>query len=76
MSPYDPPMQDALTRLHGLGLSDSSALAVLYRQLTEQSYLLASLDYFWVSAWLSLAVLLLVWLAKRPSGGAAPAAAD
>jgi DHA2 family multidrug resistance protein len=76
MSPYDPPMQDALTRLHGLGLSDSSALAVLYRQLTEQSYLLASLDYFWVSAWLSLVVLLLVWLAKRPSGGAAPAAAD
>jgi DHA2 family multidrug resistance protein len=76
MSPYDPPMQEALTRLHGLGLSDSSALAVLYRQLTEQSYLLASLDYFWVSAWLSLAVLLLVWFAKRPSGGGAPAAAD
>ncbi len=75
-SVFDLPMQEALTRLHALGLTDSSALALLNRQLTGQAYLLSSLDYFWISAWLSLAVLTLVWLAKRPSGGGAPAAAD
>jgi hypothetical protein len=39
--------------------------------------LLSSLDYFWISSWLMLALIALVWLTRHPhSGGAAHAAAD
>lgn len=76
-SVYDAPMQHALTQMQALGLSDSAALAALERQMVGQAYLLSSLDYFWLSSWLTLFMIALVWLARRPhSGGATHAAAD
>lgn len=76
-STFDVPMQQALDHLHSLGMSDGTALAALNRQLVGQSYLLSSIDYFWISAWLTLFMIALVWLARRPStGGTAHVAAD
>ncbi len=76
-SAYDAPMQQALAHLHSLGMSDSAALAALNKQMVNQAYLLSSLDYFWISSWLTLAMIGLVWLARRPhTGGAAHVAAD
>lgn len=76
-SAYDAPMQEALTQMHSLGMSDSAALAALNKQMVGQAYLLSSLDYFWISSWLTLAMIALVWLTRRPhTGGAAHVAAD
>jgi len=75
-SAYDPSMQQALDSLHSMGLSDAAAYAALNRQVVGQAYLLSSVDYFWISAVLSIALISLVWLAKRPTGSAAPVAAD
>jgi len=76
-SVYDPQMQEALTRAHSLGLTDSAALAALNKQMVGQAYLLSSLDYFWISSWLTLAMIGLVWFARRPSqAGTAHVAAD
>jgi DHA2 family multidrug resistance protein len=76
-SAYDAPMQQALTHLHSLGLSDSAALAALNKEMVGQAYLLSSIDYFWISSWLTLGMIALVWLARRPqTGGAAHVAAD
>lgn len=76
-SAFDAPMQQALTHMHSLGMSDSAALAALNKQMVGQAYLLSSLDYFWISSWLTLFLIALVWLARRPStGGAAHVAAD
>jgi len=76
-SVYDAPMQQALTQMHSLGMSDGTALAALNQQMVGQAYLLSSLDYFWISSWLTLAMIALVWLARRPAtGGAAHAAAE
>lgn len=76
-SAYDAPMQQALEHMHSLGLSDSAALAALNKQMVNQAYLLSSIDYFWISSWLTLAMIALVWLARRPhTGGAAHVAAD
>jgi DHA2 family multidrug resistance protein len=70
-------MQEALSRLHALGMSDSAAIAALNKQMVNQAYLLSSLDYFWISSWLTLAMIALVWFTRRPStGGAAHVAAD
>ena len=52
-----------------------AATGVLAQSLVHQAYLLSSLDFFWISGWLSLIPLVLVWLARRPSGGGGHAVA-
>jgi DHA2 family multidrug resistance protein len=47
---------------------------VLAQGLEHQAYLLSSLDYFWISGWLTLLPLGLVWLTRRPRGAAMVAA--
>jgi len=34
--------------------------------MVEQSYMLSSLDVFWASTWVALALVPLVWLTRRP----------
>jgi DHA2 family multidrug resistance protein len=47
----------------------------LTRGLVEQSYLLSSLDYFYVSAWITLGMIGIVWFARRPRVASGVAAA-
>jgi DHA2 family multidrug resistance protein len=76
-SVYDPSMQHAMTGLHHFGFTDPQSYAVLAHNLVQQAYLLASLDLFWISGWLAVAMIGVVWLARRSiSGGGAPVAAD
>ena len=74
-SVFDPALQQAMKGLHAAGMTDPQAVAVLTRSLVSQAYLLSTLDYFWLSAWLCLAMIIPVWFARRPSGGAPAAAA-
>jgi len=60
----------------GLGLNELQAAASVSRQMVGQAYLLASVDIFWVSAWLALAMIALVWLSRKPAAHAGPIAAD
>ena len=75
-SAYSPAMQQALDRLHHFGFTDAQAYGVLARSLASQAYLLASDDLFWISGWLSIAMIAVVWMARRSYGGGAPVAAD
>ncbi|WP_183985972.1 DHA2 family efflux MFS transporter permease subunit [Sphingomonas jinjuensis] len=71
------PLQMAMAQLQKMGLNQAQAAAAVTRQMVGQAYLLASTDLFRLSAWLSAGLIVLVWLARRPSGGgAAHAAAD
>ncbi len=72
----NPVMMQALSHMQAEGLSFAQSLGMLGRTLVNQAYMLASLDFFWISGWLCFAVLPLVWLTKRAAGGHAPAAAD
>jgi MFS transporter, DHA2 family, multidrug resistance protein len=72
----EPPVQAAIEALQALGLSATQATAAVYRQLVNQSYLLASTDLFWLSAVLSGALIVLLWTTRRPATPAGPAAAD
>jgi DHA2 family multidrug resistance protein len=69
---YDPNAQAALAHLKSLGMSDPAALAVLNRELVGQSYLLSSLDYFWISAIACTLLIVFVWMTKKPGGGGGP----
>ncbi|MCC2657920.1 MAG: emrB [Panacagrimonas sp.] len=63
---YDPALQHALGQLHAAGLNDQAATAVVTRELVSQAYLLSTIDLFWISGWLILGMLLLVWSVPRP----------
>jgi DHA2 family multidrug resistance protein len=74
---YAPSYQEALTRLHELGLGDQVAAGAMTQAMIGQSYLLSSLDLFYVSAWLSVLMIPLCFLVRRPAvGGPLPVAAD
>jgi DHA2 family multidrug resistance protein len=76
-SAYNPAMQQAMDHLHGFGFTDPQAYALLARSLSSQAYLLASDDLFWISGWLSVAMIAVVWMARRAvSGGGGTPAAD
>ena len=74
---YSPAMQHTLDHLDRLNVGDPQSYALLARTVSTQAYLLASDELFWLSGWLSLLTIGLVWLARRPAGAhAGPAAAD
>ena len=76
LSAYDPGYSNALTQLHSLGLGGDSAAALVLRQVTNQGYLLSSLDIFYFSGWLVMLLVPLCWLVRRPAGGTAVTAAE
>ena len=76
-SAWSPALQQATSRLHAFGFGDLRSYALLVRGMTQQAYLMSSLDLFWISAWLSVALIGIIWLARRSiSGGGAPVGGD
>ena len=77
ISVYAPAYQQSLAQMHQLGLNDQSAAGAMTQALVGQSYLLSSLDLFYFSAWLCVALIPLCFLVRRPAPtGAIAAAAD
>jgi DHA2 family multidrug resistance protein len=72
---YDPTLQYATAAMHGAGLGDAQTLGILTRGLVEQSLMLSALDYFWITGWISLGVIGLVWMTRRPRVASGLAAA-
>ena len=73
---FSPVLQSALRHLHDLGFTDSQAYASLAGTLTKQAYLLASDDLFWISGWLSVAMIAVVWTTRRSMSSGGPVSAD
>jgi DHA2 family multidrug resistance protein len=76
LTPFDPSYVQTLAALHGNGLTDQSAPAVVMRQVVVQAYMLSSLDIFYFSGWLALVLIPLCWIVRRPRSGPAAVAAD
>jgi DHA2 family multidrug resistance protein len=74
---YAPAYQQSLSQMHQSGLNGQTAAAAMTQGLVGQSYLLSSLDLFYLSAWLCVAVIPLCFLVRRPAtGGPMPVAAE
>ncbi|MEA3149832.1 MAG: transporter, family, multidrug resistance protein [Gammaproteobacteria bacterium] len=74
---YAPTYQQSLAQMHQLGMNDQSAAGAMTRTLIAQSYLMSSLDLFYLSAWLCVALIPLCFLVRRPAaGGPTPVAAE
>ena len=68
-APGDPGWRAAWSTLSRLGLDPARIVSVLERQFGDQAYFLAALDFFRVSAWLSLLLIPLLWLTGPAGGG-------
>jgi len=76
-SVFDPIMQQAVAHLHSFGLTDLQSYGVLAHNMMQQAYLLSSLDLFWISGWLSVVLIGVIWIARKAySHGGAVHAAD
>jgi len=67
-----------LNQLQNLGADQQAAAAALAHTASTQAFMLATNDFFWLSGWVFVGLLFLVWLARPPfavaGGGAAEAA--
>jgi DHA2 family multidrug resistance protein len=76
-SQFSPIMQQAMDHLHKMGLTDPQAYALLAHNMVQQAYLMSSVDLFWISGWLSVILIGVIWIARKAySHGGAHAAAD
>ncbi|MGH8686256.1 MAG: DHA2 family efflux MFS transporter permease subunit [Burkholderiales bacterium] len=66
----DPGTQAALGALQAQGLTPDQALASIDQGLDLQARMLSTIDLFWLSGVLFLALAMLVWLANPPRPGA------
>jgi DHA2 family multidrug resistance protein len=73
---FSPTFHQALDALHRLGLPDLAAKASIDRSLLGQAYLLAANDIFWISGWICLALVGMVWLCRKAKSSGGPVAAD
>jgi DHA2 family multidrug resistance protein len=74
---FSPELAQAVKSLHGFGFSNLAGQASVLRTIVGQAYLLAAEDIFWISGWLCIVMVGMVWLCRRSvSGGGAPVAAD
>jgi MFS transporter, DHA2 family, multidrug resistance protein len=64
-----------IEHLRQLGLPGPASLRALARTVVSQAYMMSAIDIFWISGWLCLVILLLVWLTRSTKGSGAPVAA-
>jgi DHA2 family multidrug resistance protein len=74
---YNPVVQHQVEQLQGLGLDPLAANVTLAKAASQQAFMLATNDFFWLSGWIFVALLVLVWFARPPftAGGGAESAA-
>ena len=76
-SVFSPAVQSATHALQSDGFAASGTqLGMLTQTLIHQAYLLSSLDYFWITAWMGFIPLGLLWLTRKPAAGAVVAAGE
>ena len=61
---YNPIAGQSLDQLHQLGLGTSAGYASIERTITNQAYMLSTIDGFWLAGWIFLVLIPVVWLAK------------
>ena len=73
---FSPTVRQATAHLQHLGFSDRQVFGVLNFNLEQQAYLLSTLDLFWISGWICMALVGVVWAARKSFSGGGPSAAS
>lgn len=75
----DPGLHHALDQLQAHGFTPQAGLGMLERLVAQQAFMLSTNDFFWLSGWIFVILMGLVWFARppfAPARGAPPAAAE
>ncbi|MEI8297815.1 MAG: DHA2 family efflux MFS transporter permease subunit [Pseudomonadota bacterium] len=75
---FDTAFREAHRGMEALGLSPMQAMGALEHGVSIQAYAKSAIDFFWLSGWLSLGLIGLIWFAHSTVGRRGPpvAAAD
>lgn len=74
VSVYDQPARQAIDTLSAQGMPHDQIMGLLEQQITAQSYMLSTTEYFYLVGFLLLLLAAAVWLAKPKGHGATPPA--
>lgn len=66
LASYNSHVMSFVNKLQALGFSAKSSYAFLVSKVIDQAYMLATNDIFWMSGFLFLFLLILIWFAKPP----------
>ncbi len=73
---YSPIYRHAIEQLQAAGMTQQQAAASVMRQVVNQSYLLSSLELFWICGWMAVVMIGVIWLTRRPAPSDLVVAAD
>lgn len=73
---YSPVYHRTLDQLQAQGMSPLQAAGSVMRQIANQSYLLSSLELFWICGWMALVTIAVIWIARKPAPSQHAIAAD
>lgn len=75
----NPVFQQALKLLHAHGFSSLATMGIMSHLTMKQAFMLSTNDFFWLSGWIFVVLMGLVWFARppfAPGNNASPAAAE
>ena len=73
---FSPAYRDTVAQLQAAGMSPLQAAASVMRSITNQAYLLSSLELFYICGWMAVAMIGVIWLTRKPVPAGHGAAAD
>ena len=73
---YGPAATSYLSQLHAGGNDPAQSLTIIDRLIGSQAYSMATADMSYIAAWIFIALIPLLWLARPPFGRVAAVAAD
>ena len=71
-----PGWTETMRSLEANGFSAVQSLALVTQNVARQAYMMATVDFFWGSAFITILLVPIVWLARRSVGGGPAVAAD
>jgi DHA2 family multidrug resistance protein len=66
LTPYSYQTQHWIDQAQALGLQPLQSLDTLSRTVSQQAFMLATNDLFWLSGWVFLVLIGVIWLARTP----------
>ncbi|MDR7258613.1 DHA2 family multidrug resistance protein [Sphingomonas sp. BE270] len=73
---YSPTYRHITDQLQAAGMTQQQAAGSVMRQIVNQSYLLSSLELFWICGWMALVMIGVIWMTRRPAPSTHVVAAD
>jgi len=73
---FNPIANQTINQLQNLGLEGMKAFDRIVQLITNQAYMIATDDIFWLSGWIFMGLLFMIWFTKPPFLSKAPPGAE